>query len=236
MSYPQSSSYAHLWFAICISVFGIVSLPLLLLQGKPQVDFPFGRILVGSTFAAICTLGIIAVFYPKKCQNNFLSTHSELAKYGDATVLFGKTSFTGHHPACEKFSANRIQIRKTIFCASCAGLLVGAVIALVGTLLYFFLNATFFSTDLEYLVISSAGMLLGLVQLKFKGYAKLAANTLFVLFSFTTLVTVDFLGKNLLIDFYALAIIVAVLLTRITFSQWNNRRTCSKCRSCSLHL
>jgi len=206
-------------------------------SAKPQVDSPFGRILVGSIYSGICVLGIMAVFYPKKCQNNFmLSAYGEPPRHSDDQEFPGKKHFKGHHPDCEKFSANRIQIRQATLCASCAGLAVGAVIAFAGTLLYFFLNNISIPADPRNLWISNFGMLFGLVQFKLKGYAKLAMNTIFVLCSFMILATVDLLTKNLLMDLYALAIIISFLLTRITISQWNNRRICAKCGSCISHL
>ncbi len=232
------SSKIYLWFATLISVVGAVSLPLLLLQPpKIQVEFPFGRSLVGLAFAGICMLGIIAVFYPKECQKTpLLSLRGKPTRNNFGNLDRPSILTIGHHPNCEKFSANRIQIRTKTLCASCAGLLVGAIIALAGTILYFFLNNSFFAADPRILLVSTLAMLLGLVQIMFRSYVKVTVNTLFVLSSFTTLVTVDLLAKNLLVDMYALAIIVSLLLTRIALSQWNNQRVCSKCESCSLQL
>ena len=238
MPQPRSSSKVYLWFATFISTLGTISLPLLLLQPvKPQVDFSFGRSLVGLAYAGICILGITAVFYPKECQNNSLISMRGKPTRNNGNLDFPpRISTVGHHPNCEKFSVNRIQIRKNTLCASCAGLLVGAIIALAGTVLYFFLSTSFFPADPRILLVGTAGMLLGLVQIMFRGYVKLAVNTVFVLCSFITLVMVDLLAKNLLMDAYSLAIIVSLLLTRIALSQWNNQRVCSKCDRCSLLL
>jgi uncharacterized protein YggT (Ycf19 family) len=48
------------------------------------------------------------------------------------------------------------------------------------------------------------------------------------------LASVDFLTQNLLIDLYALFLIVFWLLTRILVSKWNNNRVCLSCEFCEL--
>ena len=237
MPQSKSSSDFFLKFSVTVSIFGIIFMPMLLLQSdKYQIDFPFTRILIGLLYAGICLLGISAVFYPKKCEKTFMfGKHGKLGVYGDHADLSKKIRFRGHHPDCEKFSANRIEIRKTVLCSSCAGLLVGAMSTFVGNLFYYFVGFVLIPADPRILLVSNAGMLIGLIQFKFGNYLKLIVNALFVLSSFLTLITVDLLSKNLLIDLYVLGLIVFLLLTRIALSEWNNKRICAKCEACELH-
>jgi len=223
-------------FTFVVSIFGLVSIPMLLTQsGKYQIDFSFSKPLIGSLFAGIYIMGISAIFYPKKCEKTFIfENRSELRGQGDYTILSGGMRFRGHHPDCEKFSANRITIQKATLCSACTGLLVGAVGALVGTLFYFFAGFVPPLADPTVLLVGYAGMLLGLVQFKFGGYVKLMANALFVLGSFIILITADLLGKSFLIDLYVLGLIFFLLLARILISEWNNRRICFKCEGCEL--
>ena len=233
----KASSSFFLVFAVLVSIFGLVSLlPLLAQAGRYQIDFFFTKPLVGSLYAGICFLGISAVFYPKKCEKTFMfGKQPELSGYGEAAVRSGSVRFRGHHPDCEKFSANRITIRKVSFCSACTGLLVGAVCALVGTLFYFFVGFVPSMADPSFLLVGYVGMLLGLFQFKFGGYVKLMMNGLFVLGSFVFLVAVDLLGESLLMDLYGLGLVVFLLLTRIRISEWNNKRICIRCESCQFH-
>ena len=75
-------------------------------------------------------------------------------------------------------------------------------------------------------------MVLGLVQIKFAGYAKVIANVVFVAGSFVTLAGADALGENMLIDIYVLGLIGFLLWLRIWLSEWNNRRICGSCQAC----
>jgi hypothetical protein len=236
MSKIKLSSSIFLTFAVIVSAFGIISLPMFLLKANSsEIYAPFTRILIGSTYTAVCILGITAVFYPNKCQKSFLfGAKPKREQTKDSTKPFERMPFKAHHPNCEKYSPNRIQIQKTTLCASCAGLLTGALAALAGTALYFFAGTLSLPADYRILWISNIIMLMGLFQFKIGGYMKLIVNALFVFSSFITLTMVDLLGKNLLIDAYALCLIVFLLLTRISFSEWNNRKICAKCNDCRL--
>ena len=233
---PKLLSGIFLIFAVIISVFGMISLPMLLMQPfKSEFDFSSVRILIGSLYVAVCLLGVSAVFQPNKCQRSFaFGTTKRMQEEGNSKELF-EMHFKGHHPSCEYYAANRVEIRNTVHCASCAGLLIGAVAAIIGTMLYFFAGAISLPEDFKILLISNLVMLLGLFQFKLGGYLKLAMNALFVFSSFITLAMTDLLGGSLELNSYSLCLIVFLLFTRITFSQWNNRRICLKCNMCKLH-
>lgn len=235
---PESKATASFFlkFAVAVSVFGLVSIPLLLQQSdKLHTDFLSSKPLIGSLYAGLCILGISAIFFPRKCEESFIvRKQPKTVGNVDQTFLSKKLRFEGHHPDCEEFSANRIKIQRTVFCSACTGLFVGAIVALIGTLLYFFVGFDFIPVDSRVLVVGYVGLLLGLVQFKFRGYAKLMANLFFVLGSFITLIAADLQARSLVIDLYVLGLIVFLLLTRILISEWNNTRTCVKCKSCRL--
>ncbi len=221
-------------FSVMLSVFGLFLVAVFLYGPNQEQIYPaFSKVLVGSLYAALCLLGIAAIFYPKKCQRTFMFRPKGSLE-GSGGVLLEKVRFRGHHPDCEAFSANRMILGKTVFCAACAGLLVGAVGAVVGTVLYFFVGMVPFIVDARVVLVGYGGMLLGLFQFKFGGFIKLFVNALFVLSSFVTLVGVDRLGASLFMDLFVFGLIVFMLLTRILFSEWNNRRTCAKCENCWL--
>ena len=217
---------------VCFSVLGFIILPFLLLQSaKFETNFQYGSFLVGSLYSLICLLGIVAVFYPQKCQNTFAFRNVNLehkARTGKGSDLI----FEGHHPDCRKFNGNRISVCGSTFCSACTGLFVGAILALIGTVLYFFFGFAFPVSGLGLLSMGIVAILLGLMQFVFRGYVKLVVNSLFVVGSFLMLISADLIGGRLFIDLYVLGLIVFLLLTRIMLSEWTNRKTCLECGSC----
>ena len=220
-------------FAVVAAIFGLVLVTIMLVE--PTIgysgNFALTQRVVGSLYIAICVFGVGAVFFPQKCHRiSIFGKNIQSAE--DQTFAPKKAKFSGHHPDCMKFSANRIKIRNSVFCAACSGLLVGAVISLAGAVFYFFFRYSLLWPDPRILIVSDAGLLLGLFQFRFAGYVKLSVNALFVVCSLVTLVLADLLRKSLLIDLYVLGLIVFMLIARILFSEWNNKRTCSKCALC----
>jgi hypothetical protein len=222
-----------LLFASVVSFFGLATVTVLLMKpiGYYGGNFAFTPILIGLLYAATCVLGVAAVFFPQNCQKTFIFG-KHIQSPGDQTFAPKKLQLIGHHPDCSKFSANRIKIRDEVLCAACSGLLVGAVIALVSAVFYFFLGFDFLWSDMRILIASDAGLLLGLFQFRFAGGVKLTVNALFVVCSLVTLVEADLLSKSLFIDLYVLGLIIFMLSARILLSEWNNKRTCSECRQC----
>jgi hypothetical protein len=218
-----------LLFLAAVAVIGLALVPLFLLSPNLQGDpSPFRRPAVGSLYSAICFLGIVAVFYPGKCRLTFQKPNAIPNTMKSSSAV----QFRGHHPDCEQFSANRVTIRGRIFCAACSGLLVGAVVAMVGTVPFSLGYFGLASGALWVLGVGELLMFLGLAQIKMSGYVKLAVNALFVVGSFFCLVAVDLVGENLLVDVYMLALIVYFLWFRILLSESNNKRTCRVCRRC----
>ena len=130
------------------------------------------------------------------------------------------------------FSANRITIRGSVFCAACSGLLIGAIVAMVGIVLF---SLGFFDLGTGSLWVLVAGevlMLVGLAQIKMGGFVKMAVNALFVVGSFVSLVAADLAGQSLLVDAYVLGLIVFMLWFRILLSEWKNKKTCVACGRC----
>jgi hypothetical protein len=226
---PVSSKFLLL-FLVAIAVFGLAFVPLLLLQPNLQADSsPLRRPFIGALYDAVCVLGIVAVFYPGKCRLMFQKPNvSPNAGKSFASAI----ELKGHHPDCEKFAANRIAFRGSVFCAACTGLLIGAIIAMAGIVLF---SLGFFSLGAGNLWILIAGevlLLVGLAQIKLGGYIKMAVNALFVVGSFICLVAADLAAGSLLVDVYVLGLIVFMLWFRILLSEWNNKKTCLMCGRC----
>lgn len=219
-----------LLFLAAVAVFGLALVPLLLLQPNLHGDqLPFRRPLVSALYIVVCVLGVVAVFYPGKCRLMFKKPNGSPNPNKPAHSM---VQFRGHHPDCEKFNANRITIKGRAFCAACSGLLIGAIAAIAGIVLF---SLGFFhlgSGSLGVLATGEVFMIVGLAQIKMKGYSKMAMNAVFVIGSFMILVVVDLVGQSLLLDVYVLGLIVFLLWFRILLSEWHNKRTCLACGGC----
>jgi len=215
---------------VAVSILGLALVPLLLLSPNLQTEqSPLRRPLMSAVYSVVCIVGIVAVFYPGKCRLMFQKPDVLPNANNPSSQA---VQFSGHHPDCGKFSGNRVTVRGSVFCAACSGLLVGAIVAMGGVVLF---SLGFFSPDAGSLWVLSAGevlMLLGLAQVKMIGYVKMAVNALFVVGSFITLVAADFAGQSWLVDGYVLGLIVFMLWFRILLSGWNNKRTCVACGRC----
>jgi hypothetical protein len=111
-------------------------------------------------------------------------------------------------------------------------LLVGAIAALVAIVMFALGLFDAASGSLWVLLVGEALMLLGLAQINMGGYVKLAVNALFVVGSCISLVVIDLVAQNLLLDGYLLGLIVFMLWLRIQLSEWKNKKTCLACGRC----
>ena len=217
-------------FLVAVSVIGLALVPLLLLQPNLQANpSPIRRPLVGAIYSVICIAGIIAVFYPGKCRMMFQKPNfpTDSMKTSPSAI-----QFRGHHPDCEKFSANRITIRGSVFCASFSGLLIGAIAALMAVVLFSLGLFDLVTRSLWVLMAGEILMFVGLIQIKLRSYVKMSVNALFVVGSFISLVAADLDAQSLLVDAYVLGLIVFMLWFRILLSERNNKRICLGCGRC----
>ena len=219
-----------LLFLIAVSIFGLALVPLLLIQPNLKTDPSFFRKPIVSTiYTVVCIAGVVAVFYPDKCRMAFQKSKVSKDSNKQSSSLM---QIEGHHPDCEKFSANRIIIGGSAFCAACTGLLIGAIAAIIAIVLF---SLGFFNLGTGSLWVLTAGeilMLLGLAQIKMGGYAKTTVNALFVVGSCISLIFADLAKQSLLVDGYVLGLIVFMLWFRIFLSEWNNKQTCALCGRC----
>jgi len=212
------------------SIFGLTLIPVMVfLPNLNNFQVYFHEQIVGSLYVAVCFLGLAAAFYPIKCKRMFEKTQNLLSQ---ANKAHKSVQIKGHHPDCQNYSKNKIKIGERVFCAACSGLVVGAIIALVGTTFYFFVGVNSVLDSIWLLVLGEIGMSLGLAQIWAAGFDKVILNVVFVVSSFITLAAVDAIGKSFFVDLYALALILFLLWFRISLSEWNNRQTCSKCQLC----
>lgn len=229
-----TSANFTLFFSICVSVFGLLTtLMFALLPSAPMENLSWRKPLIGTIFIATCISGGSASFFPRKCseqsgpQREKGSTASARALDRRNDVEF---NIKGHHPNCGEFSAHIIQTRGRTICAACTGLFLGALIAILGTILYFFLEWEYGQFSSAVVPLGSIGVTIGFFQLEFKGITRSALNTLFVIGAYLILAGVDMLSRNVLLDIYVIGLIFSWIWTRTLLSQWDHSRVCRSCK------
>ena len=225
----DKSSNLSVTLLLLLSIVGLALIPVLVLQPNIQDFQVFNQRIVGILFMTVLLLGIAAAFYPTKCRGLLEKTQNPLPQAKKVAIPL---RIRGHHPDCHNYSGNRIEVGGRVFCAACSGLLVGAIIALIGTAIHFFVGLNLAGGDVWLLGLGEIGMLLGLAQIKVAGFVKATLNAVFVAGSFATLAAADAVGKSLFVDLYAVGLILFLLWFRISLSEWNNKRTCRRCLLC----
>jgi hypothetical protein len=196
-------------------------------------DNPWRKPLIGSIFSILCVLGILAVFAPNKCGKIFDGKkENDLPDLAVPKVPHeGGTVLRGHHPNCGKYSAHVFRIGDRIFCAACVGLLLGGLLALAGTVVYFFCELWVSDYSVLIVLLGVVGVIFGLFQFKVKGLFRLFANIGFVLGALLILIGIDVVVHSLFFDLFVVCLIVFWLSTRIVVSQWDHEVICSDCKT-----
>jgi hypothetical protein len=220
-------------FMIAISIFGIVLSVFVAIQPSPIVDdFSLRGLTAGSAFTAVCILGIIAALFPSSCSA--IPTFGKDIGHGQLKSDVHETILQAHHPSCDNYSTHILNVGNKRFCATCSGLLTGAIIALFANLTYFFAGSQL--GDLSTLVwIGSAGVVLGLLQSGFPrvggGLTRFFASIVFVLGTCLMFVSIDSAVGSIAVDLFFVSLSVLWILTKIALSQRDHKLTCSKCSS-----
>jgi len=231
-----------LLFLVSVSLFGLI-LAVLLAFYPPisQENFPWRKPLVGSTYSVVCVLGILAVFFPKTCSRFFDVGKREKHQNRFFGFKLGMPTSTlrGHHPQCGRFSAHVLHLSGRLFCATCSGLFLGALIVLVGVTLFFFGNWQIEQNASLAVLVGAGGVILGLLQSPLpilqNSVIRLLSSGFFVVGMFLILIGNEELAHSTSVDLFFVALSVFWLLTRISLSQWDHEQICSKCTldSCS---
>ena len=235
-----------LLFLLSVSFFGLFMVGTLTFYPPAvQESFPWRKPAIGSIFGLICVLGILAVFSPKKCsqafhqekgETNLRKTYRLEQDRGGLQAtshIFKLRIVHGHHPGCENFSSHEFQVGKRTFCTSCMGLLLGALITLAGTIVYFF-NEWPIATEILFLIgVGTLGVAFGLLRFFLfnvrRRVLRFSLNTFFVLGTFLILIGIDTLTQSLFIDLFLILLSVFWLFTRIRLSQWDHEKICRAC-------
>ncbi|MDH5770327.1 MAG: hypothetical protein OEZ25_03460 [Candidatus Bathyarchaeota archaeon] len=218
---------------LIISLVGLFLLALIAFY-PPMVIGNFGwrKPLVGSILGIECFLGVLAAIYPKRCSRVFGAKSEKLEISLKHNLKKRKLSIRGHHPDCGNYYAHVFQIGGKYFCAGCTGLVLGAVVTLVGTILYFFGDLSCESNHFIFLS-GCVGISLGLLQFHIfdfqMSFMRLLMNAFFVIGTFLALMGIDGIAQNTFVDLFLIGLSFFWIYTRIILSNWNHRKICLSC-------
>jgi len=230
-------------FFITVSLFGLCLISVITLSPHvSQGNSSWRKPLIGSMFASICVLGMLAVFFPNECSRVFDFGKKEKRrnrfhgfKRGIAVSENDSSALHGHHPTCGHFSSHVFRVHSKILCATCSGLFLGASIVLVGVVSYFFGNLQTGQSAFSLVWGGIIGVIFGLFQSPLlnlhKSFIRVFSSALLAIGSFLILVGIDELARDFFLDVFLVFLTVFWLVTRISLSQWEHEKTCSTCSS-----
>lgn len=222
-----------LLFLISVSLFGLM-LAVVFVVNPPEAqdDYALRKPAVGSALAVVCVLGIFAVLYPASCAGiiGLKERDKTVHSFHKARVKV----LRGHHATCESYSTHVIKIGNRVFCASCSGLFVGAVIVLACIGLFFFLNLRIGGEPFVPVLVGVVGVATALIYpvgpVKFQnGFTRFFVGVLLAVGSFLIVADVEEAAKSLSVDLFFVALSVLWLATKMSLSQWEHRRICARC-------
>ena len=200
-----------------------------------MINFPFKDRLTGLLFMTVCIIGVIAGISPAKCSRIVHSNNENKKAYKKEKTNSRITTikFKGHHPTCGKFSAHIIKLGNQIYCAGCTGLVTGAIISILGSLLYFFIGFNIGKIGIPLFWLGFIEVTCGLLQhhiiIVNSGVVHFFVNIIFVLGAFHILIGVNEIKSNFILNLFLLALIIYWIITRMLLSQLEHKKICATC-------
>ena len=196
---------------------------------ESEIFYDFQKPIILSIFIAICLLGILAAIYPKLCKG--LLEFKKIDKKSLDPEKMYIIQFKGHHPDCGKFESHTIIIQGRKYCPGCSGLLIGAILGVIGILFYYFYGLPLIYGEISFwtgLVMVFLALML-IISLKLGKKLKIVSNLVLVTGSAMILVGLDTVKENLLIEFYFLLLVLFFILARVAASENNHEIICRNC-------
>jgi hypothetical protein len=232
MTTEREKRVAYLALLLMVSVVGLVISTSLLMNPPFFFSAPdYRRILVTLVYDAVCIAGMLAVLFPVTCSRA-LGVHSSSLESVQvlgigATRLLGLTIIHGHHLSESELTKHELFVRGRSFCATCYGLLAGAVLSLViitaftvsgwpGWIHIYSMYVTYY--------VGVAAVTTGLLQpliTDVNAKTRFVSAFVFVVGTSLMLLATEMLTANLLADLFVVLLAVFWLLSRISLSHRN---------------
>ena len=210
-----------------ISISGLFILGFLVYYTQRQgIDY-LQREMILSIFILICLLGMVAAVSPSRCTGPTYLKKNQKSNWklsrGNSSDIEKK--FKGHHPDCDNFKTHTFSLKGTKYCAGCTGLFIGALIAVIGTFIYYFYGIPdaydgrliFFIGFITLSVYLFQDLLLDINL----NLAKFFFNMLLVLGSFMILIGINELNSNIFVQLFFIVLVFIWILGRIASSKKN---------------
>lgn len=179
-------------------------------------------------YGLICVAGMLAALFPAACSGIFgirSSSYKDVASLDiRATRVLGVFILHGHHAPGPEERTHELRLDGKSFCATCYGLLTGAIISLT-LVVVFTLSGSPLWLDWRvayaFYGLGVLGVFLGLVQtlaLHTSAWTRFALATVFVVGTGLMLVATDALTASLTADLFVVLLAVFWLLSRISLS------------------
>ncbi len=234
------------FYYVSTSLVGLSLLTMLTIYSQvPTLDFPFRKQMVTSVFVLICLLGIIAGTSPSKCLNVLdirWRRKSKPSSYSSSEPSSVRqiVGHAGHHPVCGNFSSHTISFGENIYCAGCTGLIAGAIISVIGSLIYVLFELNLGGVSQLLFWTGFIWVILGLIQHSIRDVGgvvvHLLLNILFVVGAFFLLVAVDVITASFVLELYLFGLIFYWIFARTKLSQLEHGKICARCgiKNCNI--
>ena len=187
----------------------------LIVSQRPQGwMFPQQELVSNAAFSIICLLGIIAGIAPKWCS------------FASGSERRGTDGVAGHHPDCGRFPGHTVRLGDRVFCAGCSGLVIGAVLALLG--LFSGINPLGPAGFWVGVLLVGLGLAQHLIDLG-SGWVHLVLNISLVVGDWFMFEAIQSMDLGFLVSVYFLAVTVFWIFARIRASQWVHVGVCMDC-------
>ncbi len=216
-------------FVFLVSIFGLsISVALLGNPASASEDPTNRRVIIALVYDCVCVAGILAALFPLPCSGAVGPRRSLAEGREDIqrriTKILGIRFLHGHHPVKPELAVHELLIGGKSYCATCYGLLSGAVLSL--TVVTVFASSSWIGWAGSGLVLfvyyaGVAAVILGLTQtlvLRLGARARFAAAMAFVVGTSLMLVATDLLTADFAADFFVVLLAVFWLLSRISLS------------------
>lgn len=215
-------------FVLLVSIFGLAISATLLGNPVPVSQGPANRrAIIALVYDSVCLAGMVAALFPAACSGTVRSRPSA-EKQEDVqrrtTTILGISFLHGHHPVEPKPAEHELLVGGKSFCATCYGLLSGAVLSLT-VVTVFAVSSWPGWTQSEpaffMYYVGVAAVVLGLAQtlvLRLGARARFILAMVFVVGTSLMLLATDLLTADLMADSFVVLLAVFWLLSRISLS------------------
>ena len=179
---------------------------------------------------------MVAAIFPTKCMG-LLKIKKNIQVDNSVYKESDKKEFRGHHPECDNFKNHTYTLMGKKYCAGCSGLFTGALIAVIGIIIYYFYGIPISNPYLIF-VIGFLFVLTGLLQSFLlninSNTGKFIFNLILVVGAFLMLIGITEITGSIFIQMYFLLLVFIWIMARISNSKKNHGDICEKCSEGSI--